>query len=55
MRKALFGYNGEKALGQTMNLHAQHENAAPLSRSELAMRYIEQLPYPPYPVQEEAL
>jgi superfamily II DNA/RNA helicase len=55
MRKALFGYNGEKALGQTMNLHAQHKDAAPLSRSELAMRYIEQLPYPPYPVQEEAL
>src|SRR6478609_11297009 len=25
------------------------------SRSDLAMRYIEQLPYPPYPVQEEAL
>jgi superfamily II DNA/RNA helicase len=25
------------------------------SRSELAMKYIEQLPYPPYPVQEEAL
>lgn len=25
------------------------------SRSELAMTYIEQLPYPPYPVQEEAL
>lgn len=27
----------------------------PLSRSELADRYLEQLPYPPYPVQEEAL
>ncbi|MDW8242925.1 MAG: DEAD/DEAH box helicase, partial [Thermogemmata sp.] len=25
------------------------------NRSELALRYIEQLPYPPYPVQEEAL
>ncbi len=25
------------------------------SRSDLAMKYIEQLPYPPYPVQEEAL
>src|ERR687898_471709 len=25
------------------------------SRSDLAMQYIEQLPYPPYPVQEEAL
>ena len=24
-------------------------------RSDLAMKYIEQLPYPPYPVQEEAL
>jgi superfamily II DNA/RNA helicase len=42
-------------MGKTMNLHAHHEDAAPLSRSELAMRYIEQLPYPPYPVQEEAL
>src|ERR671930_2620922 len=27
----------------------------PLSRSELLDRYLEQLPYPPYPVQEEAL
>src|SRR5437660_166839 len=26
-----------------------------LSRDELATRYIDQLPYPPYPVQEEAL
>ena len=25
------------------------------SRSDLASKYIEQLPYPPYPVQEEAL
>ncbi len=28
---------------------------APPSRDELASRYIDQLPYPPYPVQEEAL
>ncbi|MEI7686105.1 MAG: DEAD/DEAH box helicase [Planctomycetota bacterium] len=28
---------------------------APLSRSELADRYLGQLPYPPYPLQEEAL
>ena len=28
---------------------------APLTRSELADRYLDQLPYPPYPVQEEAL
>src|SRR5688572_9046450 len=27
----------------------------PTSRDELASRYLEQLPYPPYPVQEEAL
>src|SRR6516225_1205933 len=26
-----------------------------LSRADLADRYLEQLPYPPYPVQEEAL
>ena len=26
-----------------------------LSRDELASRYLDQLPYPPYPVQEEAL
>ena len=25
------------------------------SRSDLASKYIDQLPYPPYPVQEEAL
>ena len=25
------------------------------TRDELATRYIDQLPYPPYPVQEEAL
>jgi hypothetical protein len=24
-------------------------------RSELSLKYLEQLPYPPYPVQEEAL
>jgi superfamily II DNA/RNA helicase len=29
--------------------------AEPLTRDELAARYFEQLPYPPYPVQEEAL
>ena len=29
--------------------------AMPLSRSELLDRYLEQLPYAPYPVQEEAL
>lgn len=29
--------------------------AAGLSREELGLRYLEQLPYPPYPVQEEAL
>jgi superfamily II DNA/RNA helicase len=28
---------------------------APPSRSDLASKYIDQLPYPPYPVQEEAL
>src|SRR5437660_10511374 len=27
----------------------------PPSRDELASRYLDQLPYPPYPVQEEAL
>ena len=28
---------------------------APPARDELASRYLEQLPYTPYPVQEEAL
>src|SRR5207248_6236422 len=31
------------------------EQAMTLSRSEILDRYLEQLPYPPYPVQEEAL
>ena len=29
--------------------------SASANRSDLASKYIEQLPYPPYPVQEEAL
>ena len=38
-----------------MNRNPPPAETASASRSDLAMRYIEQLPYPPYPVQEEAL
>ena len=38
-----------------MPAESDRANAPPISRDELALKYLEQLPFTPYPVQEQAL
>src|SRR5690242_11306152 len=39
----------------SISMTSDSQPAAPLSRDELALKYLDLLPYTPYPVQEEAL